>query len=221
MRLGRRARAGPATLRICPPGGAGAWTLVLRPGLERRCPSTPCPWGVASPGPRRSRISAEGSRLPSSQWLRGRNQSGVKLRDTPGVRAQREELRTYAGTFQGRRVSPRVRFPCRRKFMLMGPSGCGPRRCPTGARESGFYQTPPLGRGRHRPSEGVVSPDQISQRARHPWELKIQQLALRTPSRERRRSSNFFSFFRFRLRKLLAVNENEYFTELQLKEEAL
>lgn len=30
-----------------------------------------------------------------------------------------------------------------------------------------------------------------------------------------------FFFVCFRLRKLLAVNENEYFTELQLKEEAL
>ena len=190
-------------------------------GWRDAAPQLPVPGAWPPLGRGGPRISAEGSRLPSSQWLRGRNQSGVKLRDTPGVRAQREELRTYAGTFQGRRVSPRVRFPCRRKFTLMGPSGCGPRRCPTGARESGFYQTPPLGRGRHRPSEGVVSPDQISQRVRHPWELKIQQLALRTPSRERRRSSNFFSFFRFRLRKLLAVNENEYFTELQLKEEAL
>lgn len=34
-------------------------------------------------------------------------------------------------------------------------------------------------------------------------------------------TSNFFLFVCFRLRKLLAVNENEYFTELQLKEEAL
>ena len=104
-----------ATLRIRSPGGAGPRTLVFRPGLDRRCPSTPCPWGVASLGPRRSRISAEGSRLPSSQWLRGRNRSGIKLRDTPGVRAQREELRTDAGT-------PRVRFPCRWKFTLTGPS---------------------------------------------------------------------------------------------------
>lgn len=30
-----------------------------------------------------------------------------------------------------------------------------------------------------------------------------------------------FSFICFRLRKLLTVNENEYFAELQLKEEAL
>lgn len=43
----------------------------------------------------------------------GETEAGLNYGTRPGVRAQREELRTDAGTFYGRRVSPRVRFPCR------------------------------------------------------------------------------------------------------------